>query len=117
MECVAFDHCDGLPPVTFKGRVYDSVWIIVDLFSKHTWYIPSPRGATTDDLVEMYTRRILPNDGIPNKFLSDNAPTYVSAPLAQSLYKALNIQHPTPNPTPNPTPKSPSNFSDKKYEP
>jgi len=94
MQCLAFDHVTGLPPVQHKQHIYDAVWVVHDMFSKYTYYIPSSTTHTSTDLVIAYMNRILPYDGLPHKFVSDNDSTYIHE-MVQQLFKKLGIEHHT----------------------
>ena len=94
LHVVSFDHMSGLPEVEYRGRTYNAVWIVSDCFSKYTYYIPSATSRESSELVQAYIRNILPHDGVPRKFVSDNASVYVSS-FVRDLLAELGIDHGT----------------------
>ena len=70
----------------FEGRDHtgrrvqvDKVWAVIDQFSKYTRLIPLESGhghATSERLVEIYMRDLLPVFGVPRSISSDNDPLF-----------------------------------------
>jgi hypothetical protein len=58
----------GLPPTA--GKV-DSIWAIVDRFTKSTHFIPMHTCFTAEKYTEIYIARILYLHGVPKRIIPD----------------------------------------------
>eukprot|EP00963_Diacronema_lutheri_P000204 scaffold7_cov414-Pavlova_lutheri.AAC.28 len=70
-------YCDlttGLP-LTTTG--YDSVFVIVDKFTKMTIYIPTVKAATASMLVQLFLRHVVCHYGAPEKIFTDHDSRFV----------------------------------------
>ena len=82
-EALSMDFFQVAP---FEGRDHtgrrvqvDKVWAVIDQFSKYTRLIPLESGhghATSERLVEIYMRDLLPVFGVPRSISSDNDPLF-----------------------------------------
>jgi transposase InsO family protein len=69
------DFTVGLP-TTQSG--YDSIWVIVDRFSKVAHFIPVKNTYKGPKLAELYVARIVCLHGVPKKIVSDRGTQFTS---------------------------------------
>jgi hypothetical protein len=74
-EDISMDFIVGLPK-TSKG--YDSIWVIVDHFTKVAHFLPVKTLYPTKTYTELYIARILSLHGVPKTIVSDWGPQFVS---------------------------------------
>jgi hypothetical protein len=74
-EDISMDFIVGLPK-TSKG--YDSIWVIVDRFTKVSYFLPVKTLYSTKTYVELYIARIMSLHGVPKTIVSDRGPQFVS---------------------------------------
>jgi hypothetical protein len=74
-EEISMDFIVGLP-TTQSG--YDSIWVIVDRFSKVVHFIPIETTYKGSKLVELYIARIMCLHGVPKKIVSDRGTQFMS---------------------------------------
>jgi hypothetical protein len=87
-EELSMNFIVGLP-TTQSG--YDSIWVIVDRFSKVAHFIPvktTNKGAT---LVELYIARIVCLHGVPKKIVSDRGTQFTSR-FCGKLHEAMDTR-------------------------
>ncbi|GKU89663.1 hypothetical protein SLEP1_g3776 [Rubroshorea leprosula] len=91
--------CDGLTmdfvmglPRTLKGN--DSIWVIVDRFTKSAHFLPYRTGTSIEKLANMYMNEIVKLHGVPVSIVSDRDTRFLShfwTSLQQSLGTQLNF--------------------------
>jgi hypothetical protein len=74
-EEISMDFIFGLP-TTQSG--YDSIWVIVDPFSKVAHFIPVKTMYKGAKLAELYIARIVCLHGVPTKIVSDRGTQFMS---------------------------------------
>ncbi|WVZ48725.1 hypothetical protein U9M48_000144, partial [Paspalum notatum var. saurae] len=74
-EDIHMDFVVGLPR-TQKG--YDSIWVIVDRFTKSAHFIPVKTSYTAATYAELYISRIVSLHGVPVSITSDRGSVFVS---------------------------------------
>ena len=74
-EEISMDFIVGLPR-TSNG--YDSIWIVVDRFTKVAHFIPVKTTYTGAKLAELYMSRIVCLHGVPKKIVSDRGTQFTS---------------------------------------
>ncbi|KAL4335666.1 hypothetical protein GQ457_07G004010 [Hibiscus cannabinus] len=79
------DFVTGLPMKPLKN---DSVWVIVDQFTKCAHFLPVHTTYTYDKLAELYIREIVRLHGVPKSIVSDRDPKFTSR-FWESLHTAL----------------------------
>ncbi|KAK8521849.1 hypothetical protein V6N12_066431 [Hibiscus sabdariffa] len=84
-ERITMDFVTGLPLTPSKK---DSVWVIVDRFTKCAHFLPVHTTYTYDKLAELYIREILRLHGVPKSIVSDRDPKFTSR-FWESLHMAL----------------------------
>jgi len=82
------DFIVGLPK-TAKG--YDSIWVVVDRFTKSAHFIPVKAGYKSHQYAELYIARIVSLHGIPKTIISDSGSQFV-AHFWELLHAALGTQ-------------------------
>jgi hypothetical protein len=90
-EEIAMDFIVGLPR-TRDG--YDSIWVIVDRFTKVAHFIPVRTTYTGAKLAELYMSRIVCLHGVPKKIVSDRGTQFTSRfweKLHESMDTKLNF--------------------------
>ena len=70
---------------------YDSVWVIVDRFTKSANFLPVKTTYTVEQYAELYIKGIVRLHGTPRSIVSDRDPTFTSK-FWESLHKALGTQ-------------------------
>jgi len=87
-EDISMDFIVGLPK-TAKG--YDSIWVVVDRFTKSAHFIPVKTGYKSHQYAELYIARIVSLHGIPKTIISDRGSQFV-ARFWEQLHAALGTQ-------------------------
>jgi hypothetical protein len=76
-------------PATQSG--YDSIWIIVDQFSKVAHFIPVKTIYKGAKLAELYIARIVCLHGVPKKIVSDRGTQFTSR-FWEKLHEAMDTK-------------------------
>ncbi|KAL4379294.1 hypothetical protein GQ457_02G032210 [Hibiscus cannabinus] len=84
-ERITMNFVTGLPMTPLKK---DSVWVIVDRFTKCAHFLPVHTTYTYDKLAELYIREIVRLHGVPKSIVSDRDPKFTSR-FWESLHTAL----------------------------
>ena len=87
-EYISMDFIVGLPN-TAKG--YDSIWVVVDRFTKSAHFIPVKTGYKSHQYAELYIARIVSLHGIPKAIISDRGSQFV-ARFWEQLLASLGTQ-------------------------
>jgi hypothetical protein len=74
-EDIGMDFIVGLPLSTHK---FDSIWVIVDWFTKSAHLILVHTNYKAEKYVELYIARILCLHGVPKTIISDRGPQLVT---------------------------------------
>ncbi|KAK9032953.1 hypothetical protein V6N11_017995 [Hibiscus sabdariffa] len=74
-ETITMDFVTRLPLTTLKKN---SVWVIVDRFTKCAHFLPVHTIYTYDKLAELYIREIVRLHGVPKSIVSDRDPKFTS---------------------------------------
>ena len=70
---------------------YDSVWVIVDRYTKSAHFFPVKTTYTMEQYAELYVKEIVRLHGAPRSIVSDRDPTFTSK-FWESLQKAMGMQ-------------------------
>jgi hypothetical protein len=87
-EEIRMDFIIGLP-IMQSG--YDSIWVIVDHFSKVAHFIPVKSTYKGAKLAELYIARILCLHGVPKKIVSDRG-THFTLRFLEKLHEAMDTR-------------------------
>jgi hypothetical protein len=71
MEWVSMDFITDLPPSKWENRVYDSILVMVDMYTKFTVYYPCRKDMTAEDLAELIYTKFISHFGMPQNLVSD----------------------------------------------
>jgi hypothetical protein len=82
------DFIVGLP-TTQSG--YDSIWVIIDQFSKVAHFVPVKTTYKGAKLVELYIARIVCLHGMPKKIVSDRGIHFTSR-FSEKLHEAMDTK-------------------------
>ena len=82
------DFVTGLPRTT---GMYDSVWVIVDRFTKSAHFLPVKVTYSVDQYAELYVKEIVRLHGAPKSIVSDRDPKFTSK-FWVSLQKAMGTK-------------------------
>jgi transposase InsO family protein len=82
------DFIVGLPT---KQSGYDSIWVIVDRFSKVAHFIPVKTTCKGAKLVELYIARIVCLHGVPKKIVSDRGTQFMSR-FWEKVHEAMDTR-------------------------
>ena len=87
-EDIAMDFVVGLPKTVGQ---HDSVWVIVDRFTKSAHFLLVKTTYTVEQYAELYIKEIVRFHGTPRSIVSDRDPTFTSK-FWESLHKAIGTQ-------------------------
>ena len=73
------DFIVGLPPSRFRGRVYDSILVVMDQFTKMARYIPVNATIGAAELAEVFVNTIFKDYRTPTGITSDWGPQFTSS--------------------------------------
>jgi len=74
------------------GTCYDSIFVIVDRFTKFAYYIPYQESSSAEDMAYIFLRNIVAVHGLPLEILSDRGTTFASK-FWQSLTARMGLNH------------------------
>jgi hypothetical protein len=74
-EDISMDFIVGMP---LSARKFDSIWVIVDRFTKSAHFIPVHTNYRAEKYSELYIARILCLHGVPKTTVSDRGPQSVA---------------------------------------
>jgi hypothetical protein len=74
-EEISMDFITGLP-LTQQG--HDSIWVIVDRFTKSAHFIPIKTTYRVVKYAELYVSQIVRLHGIPRTIISDRGPQFIA---------------------------------------
>ena len=57
---------------------YNTIWTIIDLLIKYTYFLLYKEESTVEQLVYVFQRTIVAAHGMPEVVISDRGPTYTS---------------------------------------
>ena len=70
---------------------HDSVWVIMDRYTKSAHFLPARTTYTVEQYAELYVKEIVRLHGAPRSIVSDRDPTFTSK-FWESLQKAMGTQ-------------------------
>jgi transposase InsO family protein len=85
---IGMDFITGLPTTS---RGFDSIWVIIDRFTKLAHFLPVKTKYSTVKLARIYLERILSLHGVPKTIISDRGPQFVSK-FWMELHKSLGTK-------------------------
>jgi hypothetical protein len=93
-DSITMDFITKLPlsqdPAT--GEQYDSILVIVDRFTKFSYFIPYQEATTAEQFSYIFLRNIVSTHGLPAEILSDRGPPFFSN-FWQCLMDRLGLNH------------------------
>jgi hypothetical protein len=72
---ISMDFVGGLPLISEN---HDSIWVIIDRFTKTTHFIACKTTFTTKDYADLYLGRIMHLHGVPKILISNRGPQFIS---------------------------------------
>jgi hypothetical protein len=87
-EDIAMDFITGLPITNTK---HDSIWTIVDRFSKQAHFIPCKKTQGAPELARLFIKTIFVHHGMPKSIVSDRDPKFTSN-FWQALFENIGTQ-------------------------
>ena len=75
---ITMDFITGLPPSRFRGKVYDSILVIIDRYTKMARYIPTTKEVSAPELAELFVHHIIKDFGTPAGITSDRGSVFTS---------------------------------------
>ncbi len=88
---ITMDFIVGLPPSKFRGKVYDSILVVVDRFTKMARYVPVNATIDARELAEVFINTIFKDYGTPRGITSDRGPQFTSQFWGHFMF-CLNIR-------------------------
>jgi hypothetical protein len=85
---LTMDFIVDLPPSTFEGKVYDSILVFVDRYTKVARYIPCNKTCTSAQLADIFVKEIVCKYGMPKGIVSDRGSVFTSAYWSSFCYEA-----------------------------
>jgi hypothetical protein len=79
-EDITMDFIVGLPAI---ARMVDSIWVIVDRFTKSSHFLPMHNYFTVEKYVDIYVARILCLHGVPKTIIFNRGSQFVARFLEQ----------------------------------
>jgi hypothetical protein len=73
------DFIVDLPLSTYNERVYNSILVIVDRYTKMSIYIAYNKTCIVEDLTDLFYEEIIYKYGIPKGIVSDRGSIFTSA--------------------------------------
>ena len=86
------DFITGLLPSIYRGRIYNSVLVIIDRYTKLVRYIPYLKTITIVELAEVFIEYWVKDFGTPEGIISDRRPQFTSK-FWFSLYFYLKVRY------------------------
>jgi hypothetical protein len=77
-EEISLDFITKLPPSMLDGKVYDSILVVVDRYSKMALYIPSLETWTAKDFADAFMTNVGLRFGLPSGVVSDRGVLFTS---------------------------------------
>lgn len=75
---LSMDFITGLPETIFKNEIVDSIWVVVDRFSKWSLFFPVSTTINAAKLAELFHNYVELRFGPPNGIVSDRGPIFTS---------------------------------------
>jgi hypothetical protein len=72
---ISVDVIVGLP---LSAHKFDSIWVIIDRFTKSAHFIPVHTNHRAENYAELYIAHILCLHGVPKTIISDRGPQFLS---------------------------------------
>jgi penicillin V acylase-like amidase (Ntn superfamily) len=80
------DFIVDLPPSNRNGRVYNSILVIVDRFTKNAIYIPYNKTYTIEDLTNIFYKEIICKYSVPKGIVLDRGSVFTSTYWSSFCY-------------------------------
>jgi hypothetical protein len=77
-EWVSLDFITSLPPLKWRGRVYDAILVVVDLYTKYALYLTCTKDIDAQELAQLWFTKVLPLIGMPKNLVSDRGSLFTS---------------------------------------
>ncbi|RYC53832.1 hypothetical protein CHU98_g12376, partial [Xylaria longipes] len=78
MRELSMDFITGFPPTFYKGKMVDSIFVIVDRFTKMTLLFPVSTTITATELAVLFHQEVECKYGSPTGIVSDRGPVFTS---------------------------------------
>ena len=78
LDWVSIDFITGLLPSKWHRQVYNTVLVVVDIFTKYCWYYPCTKDITADELADLFYDDFICSEGAPANIVSDHRSLFIS---------------------------------------
>ena len=78
LDWVSMDFITGLSPLKWCRQVYNTVLVIMDIFTKYCWYCPCTKDITADKLADLFYDDFICSEGAPANIISDYGSLFTS---------------------------------------
>ena len=85
------DFITGLPPSKWYRQVYNTVLVVIDMFTKYCWYCPCTKDITINELADLFYNDFICSEGTPANIISDYRSLFISE-FWSVLYHNLGIK-------------------------
>ena len=92
-----FDLVGPLPDAKIGNRTYNSLFTVIDSFSKFAWAIPTTNKVTAREISQLFLTHVLPFTSVPDEIVTDRGPQFIQQ-LFTELIGVIGITHKLPSP-------------------
>lgn len=75
---LSMDFITDLPPSNYDGKVYDSIFVVVDRYTKMVRYVPCNKTITAPQMAQLFVDHVVRHFGTPDTIVSDRGPQFTS---------------------------------------
>lgn len=77
-QWMSVDFITGLPSSKWDGKTYNAIMVVVDLFTKHSLYVPTTKELDAAGLADLFYEKVMTHYGMPENLVSDRGTVFTS---------------------------------------
>ena len=81
------DFIMGLPPSRYLGRVYNTILVVINYYTKVSRYIPYLKTTSSEELADLFIQNWTKDFGVPAGIVTDRGSVFTSAFWKSFCYK------------------------------